>query len=105
MSKMQEPVTIGIRARAGQQDLMDQAADRLGRSRSNFMLGAARRQTENVLPDQTYSALDAKGFEAFREMPDNPPAPIDPLRRTLKAQVRWKTTDTTSGRKGAHGGK
>ena len=30
MSQAQEPVTISIRAKAGQRDLIDQAADRLG---------------------------------------------------------------------------
>ena len=40
-ARVQEPVTISIRAKAGQRDLIDQAADRLGRSRSDFMLEAA----------------------------------------------------------------
>jgi len=45
-------VSINIRAKARQRDLIDQAADRLGRSRSGFMLGAACREAEDVLPDQ-----------------------------------------------------
>jgi len=89
MSQAQEPVTISIRAKAGQRDLIDQAADRLGRSRSDFMLEAACRQAEDVLLDQTYFALDAKGFAAFQDMLDNPPAPTDRLRRTLKARAPW----------------
>ena len=87
MAKAQEPVTISIRAKAGQRDLIDQAADRLGRSRSDFMLEAACRQAEDVLLDQTYFALDAKSFAAFQAMLDRPPAPTDRLRRTLKARV------------------
>jgi len=89
MSQAQEPVTISIRAKAGQRDLIDQAADRLGRSRSDFMLEAACRQAEDVLLDQTYFALDAKGFATFQDMLDNPPAPTDRLRRTLKARAPW----------------
>ena len=92
MSHAQEPVTISIRAKAGQRDLIDQAADRLGRSRSDFMLEAACRQAEDVLLDQTYFAVDAKGFAAFQDMLDNPPAPTDRLRRTLKAQAPWAAT-------------
>ena len=34
-------VSINIRAKVRQRDLIDQAADRLGRSRSDFMLEAA----------------------------------------------------------------
>lgn len=89
MSETQEPVTISIRAKAGQRDLIDQAAVRLGRSRSDFMLEAACRQAEDVLLDQTYFALDAKAFAAFQQMLDKPVAPTDRLRRTLKAAAPW----------------
>ena len=89
MALAQEPVTISIRAKAGQRDLIDQAADRLGRSRTDFMLEAACRQAEDVLLDQTYFALDAKSFAAFQAMLDNPPAPTDRLRRTLNARAPW----------------
>lgn len=91
MAKANEPVTISIRARAGQRDLIDQAAHRLGRSRSNFMLEAACKQAEYVLLDQAYFALDAKSFAAFQTMLDKPPAPTDRLRRTLKARAPWET--------------
>lgn len=99
MTQPQEPVTISIRAKAGQRDLIDQAADRLGRSRSDFMLEAACRQAEDVLLDQSYFALDAKSFAAFRAMLDTPPAPTDRLRRTLQARAPWDagaTTDTAA---------
>jgi uncharacterized protein (DUF1778 family) len=91
MSQAQEPITISIRAKAGQRDLIDQAADRLGRSRSEFMLEAACRQAEDVLLDQTYFSLDANGFAAFQAMLDTPPAPTDRLRRTLKASAPWES--------------
>ena len=91
MAHAQDPVTISIRAKAGQRDLIDHAADRLGRSRSDFMLEAACRQAEDVLLDQTYFALDAKSFAAFQDMLDKPPAPTDRLRRTLKARAPWDT--------------
>lgn len=90
MLQHKEPVTISIRAKAGQRDLIDQAADRLGRSRSDFMLEAACRQAEDVLLDQTYFALDAKGFAAFQALLDSPTAPTDRLRRTMKASVPWE---------------
>jgi uncharacterized protein (DUF1778 family) len=102
MPQTMHPVTIRIRARAGQRDLIDQAADRLGRSRSDFMLEAACRQAEDVLLDQTYFALDAKGYSAFQALLDKPPAPIDRLRRTLKAVAPWdgaSTTDQAAGRR------
>ena len=102
-AQAQEPVVISIRAKAGQRDLIDQAADRLGRSRSDFMLEAACRQAEDVLLDQTYFALDAKSMAAFRAMLDQPPLPTDRLRRTLKARAPWDTAAATGKAAGPRG--
>jgi uncharacterized protein (DUF1778 family) len=96
MSHAQEPITISIRAKAGQRDLIDQAAERLGRSRSDFMLEAACRQAEDVLLDQTYFALDAESFAAFQALLDKPPAPTDRLRRTLNARAPWEPAKTVA---------
>lgn len=95
MAQAQDPVTISIRAKAGQRDLIDQAAERLGRSRSDFMLEAACRQAEDVLLDQTYFSLDASSFAAFQALLDQPPAPTDRLRRTLKARAPWDSADVS----------
>jgi uncharacterized protein (DUF1778 family) len=95
MAQAQDPVTISIRAKAGQRDLIDQAAERLGRSRSDFMLEAACRQAEDVLLDQTYFSLDAPSFAAFQALLDQPPAPTDRLRRALKARAPWDSADAS----------
>ncbi len=97
MPQALEAVTINIRAKAGQRDLIDQAAERLGRSRSDFMLEAACRRAEDVLLDQTYFALDAQAFDAFQALLDSPPEVSDRLRRTLRAKAPWKP----AARKGA----
>ena len=56
-----------------------------------------------MLLDQTYFALDAKAFAAFRAMLDKPPAPTDRLRRTLKAHAPWDTAATTGKAAGPRG--
>lgn len=90
MAQLQEPVTISIRAKARQRDLIDQAAERLGRSRSDFMLEVSCREAEDVLLDQTYFALDADAFARFQEMLSNPPELTDRLRRLLATKAPWK---------------
>ena len=50
-NQSKEAVSINIRAKAKQRDLIDQAANSLGRSRSDFMLEAAYREAESVLLD------------------------------------------------------
>ena len=84
-----EPVSINIRAKARQRDLIDQAAERLGRSRSDFMLEAACNRAEDVLLDQTFFTLEADAFARFQAMLDAPPAPNERLRRFLSEKSPW----------------
>ncbi len=85
-----EAVSINIRAKANQRDLIDQAATRLGRSRSDFMLEAACREAENVLLDQAFFSVDAGTFAKFQALLDQPLPPTDKLRRLLKTKAPWE---------------
>jgi uncharacterized protein (DUF1778 family) len=85
-----EAVSINIRAKAIQRDLIDQAADRLGRSRSDFMLEAACREAESVLLDQAFFTVDAGTFAKFQALLDCPLPPNDKLRRLLKTKAPWE---------------
>ena len=84
-----EAVSINIRAKAKQRDLIDQAASRLGRSRSEFMLEVACREAEDVLLDQAFFAVDAGTFAQFQALLDEPLPPTDKLRRLLKKKAPW----------------
>ncbi len=84
-----QSVAINIRAKARQRDLIDQAAERLGRSRSDFMLEAACREAEDVLLDQTFFTVDAGTFAKFQALLDRPLPPTDKLRRLLKTKTPW----------------
>jgi len=85
-----ESVSINIRAKTRQRDLIDAAAGRLGRSRSDFVLEAACREAENVLLDQTFFSVDAGTFAKFQALLDRPLPPTDRLRRLLKTKAPWE---------------
>jgi len=85
-----ESVSINIRAKVRQRDLIDRAAERLGRSRSDFMLEASCREAENVLLDQAFFAVDAGTFAKFQALLDHPLPPTDKLRRLLKTKAPWE---------------
>ncbi len=89
-----QPVSINIRARSRQRDLIDQAAERLGRSRSDFMLEAACQKAEDVLLDQAFFTVDAATFAKFQQMLDRPLPPTDKLRRLLKTRAPWDVKAT-----------
>ena len=75
-------MTIGIQAKARKRHLIDQAAERLGRSRSDFLLEPSCRQADDLLLDQSCFAGNAGRFASFQALRDNPPAVSGRLRRT-----------------------
>ncbi|UVC07626.1 DUF1778 domain-containing protein [Rhizobium sp. TH2] len=56
-------VNIHLRARSGDRDLIDRAANISGTNRSQFMLSSALKEATNVLLDQTMIRLDAEAFQ------------------------------------------
>jgi uncharacterized protein (DUF1778 family) len=86
----QTPITISIQAEERQRDLIDQAAEQLGRSREGFMLDASMREAEDVLLDKVFFLLDTKSFNQFRSALDNPPPPNEQLRRLMATKAPWE---------------
>ena len=82
--------TINLRATRQQKALIDRAADVLGRSRSDFMLGAVCREAESVLLDRRYFMLSDQAFRKFTTMLDKPPKDNPKLRRLLATKAPWE---------------
>lgn len=89
-TQIKEAVSINIRAKARQRDLIDQAAVRLGRSRSDFMLEASCREAQDVLLDQAFFTVNADTFAKFQALLDHPLPPTDKLRLLLKTKAPWE---------------
>jgi uncharacterized protein (DUF1778 family) len=82
--------TINLRATRKQKALIDQAAEALGRSRSDFMLDTVCREAESVLLDRRYFALSEEAFRKFNAMLDRPPKNNLKLRRLLETKAPWE---------------
>ena len=80
---------ISIRVQRRQRDLIDRAADALGRNRSEFMLDAACRAAEDVLLDQRLIQLSPEAWEQFNAMLDAPARDLPRLRALLAAKPVW----------------
>lgn len=80
---------INLRALPEQRDLIDHAADLLGKNRSDFMLEAACERAQSVLLDQAFFALDDAKFKQFVDLLDAPPASNDGLERLLALKAPW----------------
>lgn len=83
-------VTINLRANRNQRAVIDRAAKRLGKNRSDFMLEAACREAESVLLDQRYFHLDTKDYNKFTAALDKAPGDNPRLRRLLRTKAPWE---------------
>jgi uncharacterized protein (DUF1778 family) len=80
---------VNLRVREEIRDLIDQAARIQGRSRSDFMIDAARRAAEEALLDQTLVRVDQETYAQFLSVLDQPPAG-EGYERLMAAPSPWK---------------
>ena len=82
---------INLRALPQQRDLIDQAANMLGKNRSDFMLEAACERAQAVMLDQVFFKLDEKQFAQFNALLDAPPSPSASagLARLVAVKAPW----------------
>lgn len=83
-------VKINIRAQTQQRQLIDQAAEILGKTRSDFMLEAACQKAENVLLDQRTFFLDDDKWQDFLNVLDTPVKSNEKLQKFLNTSAPWE---------------
>ncbi len=72
-------------------DLIDQAADCQGRSRSDLILDVSCQDPEDVFLSQTFFTVDTDTFAKFEALLNNPLPPTDKLRRLLQTKAPWES--------------
>ncbi len=83
--------TLNIRIKPEERGLIDRAARASGKTRTGFILDAARRAAENTLLEQTLIRVGPDSFNAFLARLDAPPQPNEQLRKTMQASPPWDT--------------
>jgi uncharacterized protein (DUF1778 family) len=81
--------TLNLRIGAAERNLIDRAAVSAGKTRTDFILEAARRAAEETLLDRAVMLVGAGAYAAFLERLDRPAQPNDRLRRTMRAKAPW----------------
>lgn len=81
--------TLNLRIPAHDRSLIDRAAQSSGKTRTDFILGAARRAAEEALLDQSLFLVSQSTYAKFMAMLDAPAKPNARLRRTMKATPPW----------------
>jgi hypothetical protein len=82
--------TLNMRIKPEDRSLFDWAARAQGKTRTDFILDAARRSAEETLLDRAIVRVDAETYEAFVARLDAPPASNEKLRRTMQTPPPWK---------------
>lgn len=87
----QEPQTraVNLRVREDLRGLIDRAARAQGKTRSDFMIDAARRAAEDALLDQTLVRVDDASYRHFLAVLDQPPGG-EGFARLMKAPKPWQ---------------
>jgi uncharacterized protein (DUF1778 family) len=80
---------VNLRVRDDIRSLIDKAAKSQGKSRSEFMIDAARRAAEEALLDQTLVRVDPATYQQFLEVLDQPPS-NEGFERLMSAKNPWQ---------------
>ncbi|WP_174297431.1 DUF1778 domain-containing protein [Sphingomonas bacterium] len=81
--------TLNIRIKPEERNLIDRAASVRGKTRTDFVLEAARLAAEEVVLDQRLIAVDPDAYATFLARLDLPPQPNDRLLKTMRTPPPW----------------
>ena len=81
---------INIRVRDDDRALIDQGASLAGKSRSEFMLEAARHAATEAILDRTLFRMQPSAFAKFVAMLDAKPQPNERLRKLMQTRAPWE---------------
>ena len=89
-ARSKRDAVINVRLARQTRDLIDDAAQAAGKSRSEFIIESARQSAMDVLLDQSFFALDPKRFNEFTATLDRPPASNRKLKALLATKAPWE---------------
>jgi uncharacterized protein (DUF1778 family) len=89
--KTRRDTTVNLRMPKRVRDLIDAAANVLGKTRTEFVVESAREHAVDVLLDQRFFHLTARQFAAFTAVLDNPPEPNEKLKQLMNRKAPWET--------------
>ncbi|MEZ2129679.1 MULTISPECIES: DUF1778 domain-containing protein [unclassified Sinorhizobium] len=89
-SKNPEPsVPLNIRIKPATRNLIDRAAELLGKTRTDFMLEASGRRAEEVLLDRTVFTVSPELYAEYLARLDAPAQANERLKRTMTTKAPW----------------
>jgi uncharacterized protein (DUF1778 family) len=81
--------TLNLRVPSTVRNLIDRAAESMGITRTDFILGAARRAAEDRLLERALVSVSPEAYAEFLSRLDAPPQPNARLIKTMQAASPW----------------
>ena len=81
--------TLNLRIPADERGLIDRAAKSSGKTRTDFILSAARRAAEEELLDRTIFVVSPAIYSKFLALLDAPLQPNERLQHTMRTPLPW----------------
>jgi uncharacterized protein (DUF1778 family) len=82
-------VPLNIRIKPATRNLIDRAAELLGKTRTDFMLEASERRAEEVLLDRTVFTVSPEVYAEYLARLDAPAQSNERLKRTMLIKAPW----------------
>ncbi|WBJ99934.1 DUF1778 domain-containing protein [Methylocystis parvus] len=82
---------VNVRMAAEDRNIIDQAARIAGKSRTEFMVEAARRAAQDTVLDANLIVVDGKTFEQFRAIFDAPAKPNAHIQKLMNLKAPWES--------------
>jgi uncharacterized protein (DUF1778 family) len=84
--------TIQVRAKQAERDLIDRAAEVVGKNRSEFMIESSLSEAQKVLLDQTSFQLSASAWKELNAILDAPAKRNPKLEKLLQQAAPWENS-------------
>ena len=81
--------TLNLRIPPEERNLIDRAAEAAGKTRTDFILSAARRAAEDTLLDRAILSVTPEAYAEFLARLDAPAQPNERLRATMQTPAPW----------------
>lgn len=81
---------VNLRMPVSIRDLIDNAAELVGKTRTAFIIESSRKHAIDVLLDQRLFKLDEEQFAAFSQALDETPASNEKLKRLMATPSPWE---------------
>ena len=82
--------TLNMRIKPEDRSLFDWAAKAQGKTRTDFILEAARKAAEETLLDRTIVGVSPETYAEFMKRLDEPPRPSEALKKTMRSKAPWE---------------